>query len=131
MTRLLSFGYTIVNIDLGEMFFNFPLHQSLKYFFGVDLTPFRGMLSEHYSEIREKYKGGRLCARWTLLCFGWNLSTDLSNNYYYLAEDFVRGKYLKVGNSLRCDEVVLHLMGNNDLDPALLNVYKWDKFQNK
>ena len=29
MTRLLSFGYRVVDMDIGKMFLNFPLHHTL------------------------------------------------------------------------------------------------------
>ena len=44
MTRLLSYNYKVVDMDLGEMFLNFPIHNTLKYHVGVDLTPFREFL---------------------------------------------------------------------------------------
>ena len=45
MTRLLSFGYRAVDVDLGEMFLNFPLDQLLQRYSGVDLSFFRKELS--------------------------------------------------------------------------------------
>ena len=39
ITRLLSFGYRVVDIDIEEMFPNFPLHQSLRSYSGLDLPP--------------------------------------------------------------------------------------------
>jgi hypothetical protein len=38
--RVLSYGYYMVDIDLGEMFLNFPLHSLLRSFLGVVLTHF-------------------------------------------------------------------------------------------
>jgi hypothetical protein len=38
--RVLGYGYYMVNIDLGEMFLNFPLHPTLRRFSGVDLSHF-------------------------------------------------------------------------------------------
>ena len=96
----------------------------MKDLFGIDLTPFKGTLCEHFSHIREKCTHGILSARWTILCFGWKQSPELYKNYYYLAEEFVRGDHLEIGNPLRWDEVILNLMGNNNSNPALPNVYK-------
>ena len=39
ITRILGFNYESVDIDLGEMFLNFPLIQFLHRYSGVDLTP--------------------------------------------------------------------------------------------
>ena len=41
MTRLLSFGYRAVDVDLGEMFLNFPLDHVLQGYSGIDLSMFR------------------------------------------------------------------------------------------
>ena len=45
MTRLLSFGYRAVDVDLGEMFLNFPLDLLLQHYSDVDLSMFRNELS--------------------------------------------------------------------------------------
>ena len=44
MTRLLSNGYAVVNIDLGEIFINFPIHEQLHKFVGIDLSPVKHKL---------------------------------------------------------------------------------------
>ena len=44
MIKILSFGYAVVDIDLGEMFLNFPIHEQLHKSVGIDLTPFRQQL---------------------------------------------------------------------------------------
>jgi len=46
MVRALNFNYKAVDIDLGEMFLNFPLHKKLITYSGVDLTPFKLRLKE-------------------------------------------------------------------------------------
>ena len=43
--RCLSYNYCFMDKDLGEMFLNFPLHQTLVQYSGVDLSPFRTLLS--------------------------------------------------------------------------------------
>ena len=40
LTRLLSYDYKVVDVDIGEMFPNFPIHDSLKNVVGIDLSPF-------------------------------------------------------------------------------------------
>jgi hypothetical protein len=44
--RLLSYGYYMVNIDLGEMFLNFPLPKLLNQYSGVDFSPYAKELTE-------------------------------------------------------------------------------------
>ena len=126
MTRLLSFGYKAVDIDLGEMFLNFPLHHSVQDLCGVDLTPFKEQLFTQYPLLRKQHHDTRLAARWTRLCFGWRQSPELSETYYYLAEEFIRGERMALDNPLRWDEIKLNLIGTADFDPSLPNVYKWD-----
>ena len=41
MTRVLSYNYKAVDIDLGEMFLNFPLDPQLRSFSGMDITHFK------------------------------------------------------------------------------------------
>jgi hypothetical protein len=43
-TRVLSYNYFSVDMDVGEIFLNFPFHPKLQFFSGVDLTPFKDQL---------------------------------------------------------------------------------------
>ena len=65
-----------------------------------------------------------MAARWTRLCFGWNQSPELSTAYYYWAEEFIRSNHLDKQNPLRWDKVVLNLIGNENVNPSLPNVFK-------
>ena len=49
---------------------------------------------------------------------------------YYFAEEFIRGNHLDPTNHLRWDKFVLNLLGNEDYNLALPNVYKWDSLSN-
>ena len=68
MVRLLHFNYAVVDIDLGEMFLNFPIHESLQDSVGIDLTPFGKQLQELglVSGLEGK-KGTRIAAKWNRL----------------------------------------------------------------
>ena len=100
MTRILSFGYAVVDIDLGEMFLNFPIHKQLHKSVGIDLTPFKNQLI-HAGVCPISSSGERIAARWTRLCFGLNQSPEHSVTFYYLAEEFVKGNNLDEKNPLR------------------------------
>jgi hypothetical protein len=39
--RVLDFNYYSANLDLGDMYLNYPLHPSLRLYSGVDHTPFK------------------------------------------------------------------------------------------
>ena len=124
MTRLLSFGYRVVDMDIGEMFLNFPLHPSLQAYSGVDLSSFKAEL-DHLSPVMIR-KGKRLAATWTRLWFGMKQSPELAAAFYYIAEEFIRGKQDAINNPLRWDSIILNLIGNHQYNPSFPNVYKWD-----
>ena len=129
MTRSLSYNFKAVDMDLGEMFPNFPLHHSMRKLFGLDLTPFRHDIRKAFGSIPAQQK--RFSATWSRLCFGWNESPEQAVTFYYLAEEFARGKHTDENNPLRWDKVVLNMIGNKDYNPALPNVYKWDSINNR
>ena len=126
LTRLLSFGYRSVDLDIGEMFPNFPLHISLQPYSGVDLSQFRTQLNDILPEALKSNK--RLSGVWSRLWFGMKNSPEMACTFYYLAEEFIRGNHHETTNPLRWDEVILNLIGNKDYNPAFPNVYKWDKY---
>ena len=48
----LHYNYEAVHLDLGEMFINFGLHQTLQSASGIDLTQFRDLLETHFPEAK-------------------------------------------------------------------------------
>ena len=126
MSRSIGFNYKFVDLDLGEMFLNFPLHQSLQNYSGVDITPFRKELLEQLPEIKWPEKNKNF-AKWTRDWMGFAPSPEWSCRYYYFAEEFIRGFEKAHDNPLRWDEVVLNLPGDPTYNPALPFVFKWNK----
>ena len=125
MTRLLSFGYRVVDIDLGEMFLNFPLHPSMQMISGVDLSPFKQELQNitpHHLSTNNK-----LVATWTRLWFGMKQSPEYAATFYYLAEEFIRGNHKDANNPLRWDTIKLNMLGDKNYNPTFPNIYKWDE----
>ena len=122
MTRLLSFGYRVVDIDIGEMFPNFPLHHLLRSYSGVDLTPLKDSLGNLIPQSMQNDK--RITVVWTRLWFGLRSSPEGASTFYYLAEEFIRGNHKEANNPLRWDVVILNLIGNSDYNPAYPQVYK-------
>ena len=49
---------------------------------------------------------------------------------YYIAEEFARGNEDDVSNELYWDSLKLNLIGNEDYNPRLPNVYKWNSLLN-
>jgi hypothetical protein len=116
--RTLGYGYYMVDIDLGEMFLNFPLHESLQRFSGVDFT-------QYASELREG-SCKRWWVHWTRCWMGLKPSPFMAVRFYYLAEEFVRGNRRDKNNALRWDYVKFNLPGDPKFDITQPRVMKWD-----
>ena len=131
MIRSTSYNYKFVDIDLGEMFLNFPLNKQLIPYSGVDLTPFKDRLIED-KILSEKYKlNNFLYATWQRDWMGFKPSPEWACRFYYFAEEFVRGNEEESSNPLYWKNIVLNLMGNENFNPALPTVYKWDDIAQK
>jgi hypothetical protein len=102
--RVLGFGYFSVDIDLGEMFLNFPLPAILREYSGVDLSPFR----EALKELMKTNFPARFWVRWERCWMGLRPSPYMAIRFYYWAEEFARGNPRDRKNQLRWDDVVLN-----------------------
>ena len=126
MTRVLGFNYKAVDLDLGEMFLNFPLHKELVSYSGMDLSPYKRDLTEFIKSTKFENSNNLYVVNgrnW----MGLRPSPEWSCRFYYLAEEFIRGNEKEPQNPLRWDRVVLNLIGNSDFNPALPNVFKWNE----
>ena len=101
LVRSTGFNYKFVDIDLGEMFHNFPLHRSLISYSGVDLTPFRDDLIKQNLISQKSPK--RITAVWNRTWMGLKTSPLQSVQFYYFAEEFARGSHREPQNPLRWD----------------------------
>ena len=124
LLRITHFNSKYVDLDLGEMFLNFPLHPELQPYSGVDLSPFKAELKRRFPTL--PIGPSRLIGTWNRTWMGFSPSPETSVRMYYVAEEFARGNRLTLDNPLRWDNVVLNLFGSKDYDPSLPNVYKWD-----
>ena len=126
MIRATSYNFKFVDIDLGEMFLNFPLHKTLIPYSGVDLTPFQSRLAEEKILHPKLEADQHLYATWQRDWMGFKPSPEWACRYYYFAEEFIRGNEEEKTNPLYWKNVVLNLMGNKNFNPSLPSVYKWD-----
>ena len=131
MVRHLSYDYQSVDIDIGEMFLNFPLHNSLWKYSAMDLTPFQSFLLRDFPEKAKLLNKPRISGIWSRLWFGFTSSPELSAMMYYLAEETIRGNHKNLKNPLRWDKVILNMVGGGNYDPSMPNVYKWDKVNSR
>jgi hypothetical protein len=122
-----------VDLDLGEMFLNFPMDLKLRPYAGVDLTQLAPAFNEQARAranggLYEKCvlnKEGRLYERWERLFMGMRPSPYNAVHYFYWAEEFSRGNPQDAMNDMRYDRVRLNLPGDKVFDPTLPWVMKW------
>lgn len=120
--RLLDFNFYAVDMDLAEMFLNFPLHESLQPYSGVDLTPYKTAL--HITT------PGPYHLRWTRTWMGARPSPFFAVRYFYIADEFVRGNHLDPRNPFYWDKIILNLPGSTNYDPSKPRVMKWNSLTN-
>jgi len=114
-------GTWLADLDIGEMFLNFPLHASLRALCGVDLS--------HYGEsLRDS---GVKLEEWELRSFAWvRCAMGLRPSPYQavqgalVAEEVILGDREDPNNIFRWDKVVLNLPGSASYDPTRAWVYK-------
>ncbi len=85
-TRLLTFSSFSVDLDLGEMFLNFPLDPLICPYAGVDLSPFGFQFREVASMVSPPH-----WERWECQFMGLRPSPVNSVRFYYWAEEFAWG----------------------------------------
>jgi hypothetical protein len=105
----------MADTDLGEMFLNFVLHETLRELAGVDVT--------HYREDSEDSKD--VCwERWMRCAMGLKPSPYQTTQAMLFAEDVIRGDPDNANNVFRWDNVRMNLPGQDEYDPSLPWVYK-------
>jgi hypothetical protein len=126
--RVLGVGYYMVDIDLGEMFLNFPLRVLLQRFSRIDLRHYARDLGETLSkeEANKKY-----LVHWVRCWMGLQPSPFMAVQFYYLAEEFAQGNPLDKKNPMGWDLVRLNLPGDPKYDPTLPRVMKWNNLIQK
>ena len=98
------------DMDIGEMFLNFILHESMQALCGVDLTQFFG-------DKDESGKPTILWERWTRAAMGLKSSPYQAVQAILVAKEMVRGDRRDPKNAYRWDNVRLNLPGSKDYDP--------------
>jgi hypothetical protein len=119
------------DIDLGEMFLNFPLDTKLRPYAGIDATALRESLKEIDSMPRELLESkGRFFMRWERCLMGLRSSPFNACKAMAWADDIIRGNRFDPNNAFRWDRYLLNLPGTKDYDPALPRGYKWNDKNN-
>lgn len=105
------------DMDIGEMFLNFVLHESMQALCGVDLSAFFG-------GVDESGKAVRLWERWTRAAMGLKSSPYQSVQAMLVAKEVIKGDRKDPNNAFRWDEVRLNLPGSKNYDPRISWVSK-------
>ena len=115
------------DIDLGEMFLNFPLDLNLRPYVGIDASELRDRLKELDNIPRSVLENrGRLFLRWERCLMGLRSSPFNACKAMGWADDIIRGHHLDDRNILRWDRYILNLPGMKNYNPSLPKGYKWN-----
>ena len=111
--RSLLKGYYGADLDVGEMFLNWWLGESLRPYAGVDVT-----------HVRDGREQGRCWERWVRNFMGLKDSPFRSLQMMIMAKFIAYGDRTDESNPFRWESVVLNLPGDPDYDPTLPWVMK-------
>jgi len=131
MVRQLGFNYKSVDLDLGEMFLNFPLSPLLRSYSGMDVTFFKDEIEKNLPWFHFESTSKRAIVVNTRNWMGLRPSPEWSCKFYYLAEEFLRGNERSPNNPLRWDRIILNLIGQDDYIPSYPNVMKWNDLEDR
>jgi len=118
--NLLNYNYCSVDVDLGEMFYNFPLPEVFRKYSGVDLTPYNQRLKLGNNKAEQATH-----VRWERCWMGFRPCPYYAVRFYYWTEELVRGDRKARDNPLRWDRIRMNLLGSFKFDPTLPRVMKW------
>jgi hypothetical protein len=116
LTDKLSVKSWMLDMDLGEMFLNFPMHPSVQPYCGIDVRPYC------YPDSSRTH-----LERWSRCMMGWKASPYLTIQSRLFAEEFVQGNWKDERNAYHWHSVTLNLPGSPTYDPRLPWVYRTRK----
>lgn len=105
------------DIDLGEMFLNFPLDETARKYVGLDLTALKD--EESFKQlVGDMSKNKRVFLRWTRCLMGLRCSPYLCVKAFAWAEEFIKGDIKDPNNPFFYDTISLNVPGAPDYDPS-------------
>ena len=113
MLRAVDENTFMGDMDIGEMFLNFILHQSMQALCGVDLTEFFG---------KSDPESGRkqvLWEKWVRCAMGLKSSPYQAVQAMLVVKEVILGDPRDAENVFRWDKVRMNLPGSTDYDPTL------------
>ena len=130
MTRLLHYEYKYIDLDVGECFLNYGIFHKIIPYSRLNLTCFQELIRRDFPNT-PFLTGKRIGAVWTRTWFGFRQSPEVSFLFHHLAEEIIRGDRQDQNNALRFDSVVINSIGNNNFNPLLPNVFKFDEINKR
>ncbi len=108
------------DIDLGEMFLNYPLDPNIRPYAGVDVT------ACHHPNLSDSQlsKVPRVVHRWERCAMGLTPSPILCTKAFAWSEEMIKGMRTSPQNPLGWDKVILNLPGMLTYNPSLPWVYR-------
>jgi hypothetical protein len=112
------------DIDLGEMFLNYPLDEAVRPYAGVDVTNV---------DIDEASDKGikRVIERWARCLMGFKPSPFVTTQTFGWGEEIIVGDISDPSNPFAWDTVKLNLPGTEEYDPSMPWVYRWNSLEQK
>jgi len=124
--RKISFYSWMMDLDLGEMFLNFPMDPNVRPYAGVDFKPTRRAIEDINALRKEGPDFEDDQERWERLFMGMRPSPFVAIQYLYIAIEFAVGDRRDSNNPMRWDRLRLNLPGDPRFDPSLPFVMKWN-----
>ena len=121
LARIVDINTYQLDMDVGEMFLNFPLHTTMRTYCGVNLLGFDNL------PLDKKQKR----QRWTRLWFGFKPSPHGAVRFLSIAEELARGDPLDVKNPFFWDSIRMNLPCSSDFDPTAPWICKWNSKLNR
>jgi hypothetical protein len=109
LVNLLTTESWMSDIDLGEHFLNFPLHEDLQLHCGMDLRPY------YQDEGRDDQK--TLWMRWSRCMMGLKPSPYFTIKATHLAYEVVWGSQSDASNAMQWERIQFNLPGSEDYTP--------------
>jgi hypothetical protein len=129
--RKISFYSWMMDLDLGEMFLNFPMDPKVRPYAGVDFKPTKKAIEDLNKNRKEGPEFIDDQERWERLFMGMRPSPFIAIQYLYLALEMAVGDRRDKKNPMRWDRVRLNLPGDPSFDPSLPFVMKWNELVKK
>ena len=120
-STLLTFSTWMADVNLGEMFHNFPMSDRIRKVSGVDVGPVAAAMLT----LLRMSRNGQCFLRWSRLFMGMRPSPYNAVRYFYWGDEFIRGNPNRSDNAMRYNRVILNLPCMENYDPRQPKVMKW------